>query len=276
MKEIPVYRKDDIDINYVVEGNGEPLVLVQGFCCKLQSWHFQIQYFKERMKVIAMDIRGTGKSTRPDTPYTSEDLVEDLKDLLDHLEITEPVHLCGFSNGGITAELFTLKYPNNVKSLILIGTAHYIPQAEYESSLKMIKTISKLKIPQRIIIRMTLNHFFSEQFRKKLKKDKELKKLYKRDIGLVGHLQDRPRYKDYILQWQAIEGLDLRDSIENVSQPTLLIVGEMDKGNRSLMEEMAKLIQNSELKILDNSNHAVTIESHEITNNLIWEFISKN
>ena len=52
------------------------------------------------MTVIGLDLRGVGKSSRPDEPYTLDALVEDIKDLLEYLEIKEQIHLCGFSNGG--------------------------------------------------------------------------------------------------------------------------------------------------------------------------------
>ena len=82
---IPIFKHNDIEINYIMKGKGEPLVLVHGFGTKYQGWNFQISYFKKRMKVIALDNRGVGKSSRPNYHYTMDMFVEDIKALLDHI-----------------------------------------------------------------------------------------------------------------------------------------------------------------------------------------------
>ena len=104
-----------------------PLVLVSGSFTKLQSWNYQIDFFKDKMMVIAFDKRGEGKSSRSDYHYTMEMFVEDLKNLLDHLDIKEGMHLCGSSMGAMIAQKFALKYPAMVKTLILCGTFSYYP-----------------------------------------------------------------------------------------------------------------------------------------------------
>ncbi len=63
------------------------------------------------MMVIALHNRGTGKSSRPNYPYTMDMFVDDIKGLLDHLEIKNKIHLAGISMGGMIAQNFVLKYP---------------------------------------------------------------------------------------------------------------------------------------------------------------------
>ncbi len=91
---MPSFSYNDIKINYVMEGSGEPIVFVSGSFTKLQMWNYQIDFFRDKMTVVAFDNRGVGKSSRPDFPYTMEMFVKDLKHLLDHLCITEGIHLC--------------------------------------------------------------------------------------------------------------------------------------------------------------------------------------
>ena len=115
-------KHDDMEINYLKEGKGPPLVMIIGFGSQLNGWSFQIDYFKYKMTVISMDNRGTGRSSRPDYPYTIEMFVEDIKNLLEHLSIQEKIHLCGISMGGMIVQHFALKYPERVKTLILLAT----------------------------------------------------------------------------------------------------------------------------------------------------------
>ena len=44
--EIPIFKHDDIEINYIIKGKGEPLVLVHVFGTKHQGWNYQISYFE--------------------------------------------------------------------------------------------------------------------------------------------------------------------------------------------------------------------------------------
>lgn len=90
---MPSFVHDDIKINYLTEGSGEPLVFVSGSFTKLQMWNYQIDFFKDKLTVVAFDNRGVGKSSRPDFSYTMEMFVEDLKNLLDFLDIKEGIHL---------------------------------------------------------------------------------------------------------------------------------------------------------------------------------------
>lgn len=124
-----LFRSNDVDINYIEVGSGEPLVFVCGMFTKLQSWNYQINYFREKMRLITFDNRETGKSSRPDYFYTMDMLVEDLKNLLEHRSIKEGVHLCGSSIGAIISEIFAIRYPQIVKTLILCApTVYYSPK----------------------------------------------------------------------------------------------------------------------------------------------------
>jgi len=168
------------------------------------------------MTVIALDLRGVGKSSRPNEPYTLDTLVEDIKDLLEYLEIQEPVHLCGFSNGGFIVQKFVLKYPSLVKTILLFESGPYVPPLTYEQFLKFLETSVKDATPEKII-QIMLPNMFSLSFRKKLKRDKELFELYKNDMGLICQLKNPPRYQDYINQWMASKDFDTRELLHKIT-----------------------------------------------------------
>lgn len=272
MIRIPIFIKNGIKINYVEQGEGEPLVLVQGYCCKLESWNYQISFFSKKMKVIALDLRGLGKSSRTDDSYTIHTFVEDIKDLLEYLNIKERIHLCGFSNGGTIVESFVLKYPNLVKTLMLFGTAADIPDEEYEQQLKLLEQKFKEYTPEQLID-ITLPIMFSTSFRRKLRKDEKLFELYKNDMGLVAHLRDPPRYQDYVNHWKAIKNFDVRKLLPSITQPTLILVGSKDQGNLMASKDMHEKIKNSTMEVLEGIGHGLIIEAPEKTNELMWNFI---
>ena len=275
---MPFFTKDNIKINYIKEGEGEPLVLVNGYCCKLESWNFQISFFKQKMTVIALDLRGVGKSSRPDEPYTLDTLVEDIKDLLEYLEIKEQIHLCGFSNGGFIVQKFVLKYPSLVKTILLFESGPYVPSLTYEQFLKFLETTVKNATPEKTI-QIMLPNMFSRSFRKKLKKDKELFELYKNGMGLVAQLKDPPRYQDYINQWMTIKDFDTRELLHKILQPTMILYTFQNDRERDEIKEfepILKKIPSLTIKLLEGIGHGLIIEAPEIINNLMWNFLKEH
>ncbi len=101
-------------------GGGEPLVLLHGNGEDHTYFEKQIEAFRGEYRVIAVDTRGHGNSPRGEAPFTLKQFAEDLKQLLDRLRLSR-VFLLGFSDGANIALLFSLKYPERVKKLVLNG-----------------------------------------------------------------------------------------------------------------------------------------------------------
>ena len=84
----------------------------------------QIDTFSEQFRVIALDTRGHGKSSRGDKPFTIKQFAEDLHDFMEEKSIDKAI-LLGFSDGGNIALEFALKHPERVEKLILNGANLY-------------------------------------------------------------------------------------------------------------------------------------------------------
>lgn len=107
-----------IKLFYTEKGDGTPLVMLHGNGENGGFFKNQINFFAEKYRVIVPDTRGHGKSPRGTASFTFDTFADDLKELLDSLNIKRAVIL-GFSDGGNTALVFTLKYPEYVEKLIL-------------------------------------------------------------------------------------------------------------------------------------------------------------
>ncbi len=227
------------------------------------------------MTIITFDNRGVGKSSRPNYPYTMDMFVEDIKNLLDYLNVQERIHLCGFSMGGHISQSFVLKYPDKVKTLILCGSGAYIDPTSTEQQLKFFKILKSVDLEQRIQI--ILPNTFSITFRKKLKEDKKLLELIKNDMGLIAYLKDPPRYQDYINQTAAESGFDTRESLHKIKQPTLIMGGKKDV-LAPIMESkfLHEKIPNSRLEVLEGLGHGFMIEEPEKANKIMWDFIQEH
>lgn len=110
----------DIQLNYIEQGQGQPLILLHGNGENCDYFEHQIPYFSSNYHVIAIDTRGHGKSPRGEKPFTIAQFAEDLHDFMDEKGITK-ANLLGFSDGGNIALTFALKYPERVDKMIIDG-----------------------------------------------------------------------------------------------------------------------------------------------------------
>ena len=87
---MPVARVNDIELNYMLEGDGEDtIVLINGLADDHQTWVLQMDDFLAAgYRVLRFDNRGIGASSKPAGPYTSRMLADDAKALADSLGIT--------------------------------------------------------------------------------------------------------------------------------------------------------------------------------------------
>ena len=133
---MPKQKVNGINLFYVDEGEGEPLLMIPGHGGSSSLWNLQIYYFSQFYRVIAIDNRGAGQSDKPEAPYSMDMFDRDVHDQLAMLNIINPVNLMAASMGGIIAQAFIHNYPERVKKLILAcsgvaaGDSHYTPMEQ--------------------------------------------------------------------------------------------------------------------------------------------------
>src|SRR5574340_605313 len=110
------FTHDGVKLYYEVYGAGEPVLLVHGNGGKIADLAAQIDHFRKRYKVIAMDSRDQGRSGDSADRITYEKMADDLAALLDHLQ-SGPGYVLGWSDGGIEALLLGIRHPAKVKKI---------------------------------------------------------------------------------------------------------------------------------------------------------------
>lgn len=121
----------DIELFYREKGSGEPLILLHGNGEDGSYFVHQIEHFQSRYRVIALDMRGHGRSPRDSAPFTIRQFSLDLYDFLRAHEIPSAV-LLGFS-GGVSAEASADAVSASGSSAA--ASAAVLPQAVSESSI---------------------------------------------------------------------------------------------------------------------------------------------
>jgi pimeloyl-ACP methyl ester carboxylesterase len=114
---------------YETYGAGAPLLLIHGNGDSIGIFKGQIGDFARHHRVIAMDSRGQGKSDLGTAALTYEQMAEDANALLDHLLLRQ-VKVLGWSDGGIIGLLLTIRHPEKVDMLAVMG-ANLQPDAAY-------------------------------------------------------------------------------------------------------------------------------------------------
>src|SRR5262245_65203249 len=120
------FRHDGIEIAYLDEGEGRPIVPIHGFASTAAvNWVFPgcvATLTKANRRAIALDNRGHGASSKLYDPaaYHSASMAEDVRALLDHLGIAR-ADVMGYSMGARIGAYLALAHPDRVRSLILGG-----------------------------------------------------------------------------------------------------------------------------------------------------------
>lgn len=114
----------EIEMHYVREGSGTPLVLVHGWPGFWWEWHRVIGPLAKDLDVIAIDMRGYGASEKPDLSrfelFHTDRAVQDLADFIEALDLTSPV-LVGHDYGSIVLHKFVRKHRDLVDSAVIIN-----------------------------------------------------------------------------------------------------------------------------------------------------------
>jgi 3-oxoadipate enol-lactonase len=119
---MPVAAVNGIELYYEMRGEGAPLVFLNATGWPLNVWELScLPALSEQFQTVAFDWRGVGRSTWAPPPYSTEQLAEDLIGLLDALAV-DRAHLFAMSMGGRVAQVAALRWPERVRSLVLLGT----------------------------------------------------------------------------------------------------------------------------------------------------------
>ena len=126
------FDADGVRIRYLEAGAGVPVVLVHGFTADLERAWVQTEIMPNLARdyrVIALDLRGHGRSDKPHDPRAYDDLALDVIALLDHLKV-ERAHAVGYSLGGIILVKLLTTHPHRFRSAVLGGAAYRRSQGE--------------------------------------------------------------------------------------------------------------------------------------------------
>jgi len=262
---MPEIQTNTVRLYYEAHGAGAPLVLIPGFGTGLWIWFKQVPVFAERFRTIIFDPRGVARSEQRDEPVTIRTIADDVAALLDELGIAR-AHILGASFGGFVAQEFALAYPDETLSLVLCctsfgGPRHVPPSIE---TLQALASTKGLNTEERV--RDNLLLAFSKQFVDEHPEEIEQVTKLRAANFVPEHV--------YLHQLQAAMAFNTENRIANIKAPTLVLAGDADtivppQNSRNL----AALIPNARLQIIEGGSHTFFIEQAEAFNRAVLDFI---
>jgi pimeloyl-ACP methyl ester carboxylesterase len=135
MKEIRV-KANQIELQIrEYEQAGEAIIFLHFSGANLIMWQRIVPYFEDHYRLILVDLRGHGKSDKPETGYHMDEMARDIMGIIHHLKL-ERVHIVGSSLGAEVGLSLAANYPEKVISLVCDGalSSEYGPYGVWEGS----------------------------------------------------------------------------------------------------------------------------------------------
>jgi 3-oxoadipate enol-lactonase len=255
---MPELLSNEAKLYYDVRGEGFPIIFTHGASWNHLQWKKQVEFFKDKFKVITWDVRGHGYSTLPDGPVNSEDFSSDLIALMDHLKLDKAI-LCGISMGGHISLQTAIRYPERVKSLILIGTPCSNTLNLYE----------KVFVP----INRFSSKIISMQLSAKLQA-KMLSQFNRENYDYIISAFSMISKDNWIRVWDAVTRMESKHNLHQVKCPTLLLIGDHDTLTRRHQPYIHDRIHNSTLRTINNAHHGTNLDNPRAVNEEIMNFIN--
>jgi len=255
---MPYSIGNGIKIYYEVSGEGSPLVLVHANPFDHNLWMYQIAHFSNYFRVVAVDIRGYGRSDKPATPFNLPDMAEDVLAVMRDEEIHETI-LGGVSVGSGIALLLGLNHPERFKALILVGGN----SGGGGSIDNRIHGYTKIGLER--YHRQHLRELVAPDFAETKLGAYLLNTFAERDPWLSG---------ECIAQiFRARGGTDMAPRLGSMKVPTIVINGEYDN-SLAAGKRTAFLIPGAVHKILPKTGHACCIEDPAGFDEFVIEFLN--
>ena len=225
----------DLQLNYIEQGQGQPLILLHGNGEDSSYFKHQIDCFSKEYRVIAIDTRGHGKSPRGEKPFTIKQFAVDLHDFMDEKGIAK-ANILGFSDGGNIALELALKHPERIEKLILNG-ANLFPSG--------VKPLYQWPIE--------IGYRIAKLFPKKSEKAKQ-------NTEMLGLMVNEPHIEP--------------SELSRLTMPVLVIAGKKDMIKELHTRLIYKSLPDAQLNIIEG-DHFVANKNADVFNKVVSAFLRK-
>jgi pimeloyl-ACP methyl ester carboxylesterase len=264
-------------------GDLKPLVLANGLGGPFAAWRYQVQFFRERYRILSWDYRGLFGSEMPRGSEPRLDIrthAEDLLDLLNKSGVGSAAFV-GWSMGVRVLLELTAIEPGRISHLVAVNGTFARPLESL--ALPLVSRIAPVVVREA----QRFREVGSALLRRATSWPETT--LWLRRLGLTSSTIDEEFFGELAAEFGRLnletllrtleleEAFDARDQLTALSIPTLVIVGDRDLFTpREAAERMTELVRNAELLVVRGGTHYAVLEYPELINLRIEKFLREN
>ncbi|HXG07047.1 MAG TPA: alpha/beta hydrolase [Nitrososphaera sp.] len=269
MSPPPYFSADSIDTYYEDHGDVKsyPLVLIHPIGGNILVWNKEIQLLLESgYRVIAYELRGHHRTGMGRVgAFAMQDLVKDLRLLLEHLKV-EKCSMIGHSIGGIIASMYATQYPENVDAIILINSS---PKKFLERDLE------KHFLTREIAIKKGIEALAGH----KLRSFDESRDLFKdkKHSDFFREVFTKTSVEGFVAATLALYTVpsNVVERLRSSNCRVFAIVGSEDDVFMRLIKETREELPNMEVRVLEGSDHWVVMEKPKQLYDILMDFLGR-
>ena len=267
---MPFADINGVSIHYEATGTGPPMIFSHEFAGDSRSWKPQVEAFAGDFRCVTWNYRGFPPSDVPEdrSAYSQDILVEDLRSLMDHLEI-EQAHVAGLSMGGSVTLHFALTYPERCLSAVVggagTGTVNR-PQFKEDVAriVDLLETRSMAEFAEIYALAPTRTPF--------KEKDPAGWEQFKQHLAEHSTVGSANMMREVQLKRPTI--FSLEEQLSQLTVPTLILIGDEDEPCVEPAVFMRRKIPTSGLMTLPQSGHTINLEEPELFNQAVSKFLT--
>lgn len=255
---VPILPIDDLELSYLDEGRGDPVVLLHGLGSSSLDWEGQLPALSGRYRVVAPDLRGCGRS-RHRGPFSVSGFAGDVAALLD--AVGEPAHVVGLSMGGMVALQLAVDRPDTVRTLTIVNSGPALVPTRWADHVRIAvrRGLARLAGP-RGMARLLAPRLFPGPDQADAR----------RTFAARMAANDRAAY---IAIQDALIGWSVADRIAEIRAPVLVVAAEHDYTPPAAHRTWASRLPQAEVVVVAAARHALPVEAPERFNAVLLPFL---
>jgi pimeloyl-ACP methyl ester carboxylesterase len=232
---------------YEIVGEGEPVVLLHGGLCTIETWGPQLPALAARYKVYMPERRGHGRTADVAGPITYANMADDTIAFMKAMRL-ESAHLIGWSDGAMIGLMVAMQRPDLVRKLGFISNP-LNPAGTRPKYNEMMKHMKAEHLPPRLV------------------------------QAYAAVSPDGPDHfavvvEKLVAEWLVHPGFQL-EQLRTVTAPTLIVAGDDDLMFISHAADMQEALPDGQLAVIPGTTHALAAEKPELVNRILLDFLQR-
>ncbi len=260
---------NNIPVHFTIEGpDAAPVItFAHALSLDLRSFEPQVAAFRDRYRVLRLDLRGHGRTDLDGGAFSIEDLAKDVVGLLDHLQV-EKTHFVGSSLGAMVGFALAFEHRDRLSSLTFMASQGALPAERIATARSSIAAMRASGATSKT----TLADECEAMLARLLGDIQEA--THPAPFALLRQILSETTLFGQARAYEAILEMDYDNRLDEVQVPTLILAGAQDTSTPAERMQMYKDgIIGARMEILQGAGHFPNVERPEAFNDVLGSFL---